>query len=180
MGFSIIFTIHFGVPLFLETPKYCWMVASEIRFFRHQLVVEINPPLIFTRWKGSKSRWWFCLGISGPSTTALWNISKFWCCVQPQVAWAPWHLHTPPQGRLYPLDTKSHTATQRWEVISKKKNATRVTELLYFFFDFEDLKRFCVFWSIEWFAICSGWFWMWEPRWTFRLRCILFAQFINP
>ena len=24
IGFSIIFTIHFGVPLFLETPRFCW------------------------------------------------------------------------------------------------------------------------------------------------------------
>ena len=29
MGFSIIFTIHFGVPLVLETPGLCWLCANE-------------------------------------------------------------------------------------------------------------------------------------------------------
>ncbi len=31
IGFSIIFTIHFGIPLFLETPIYIWLTST--RFF---------------------------------------------------------------------------------------------------------------------------------------------------
>ena len=27
---------------------------------------------------------------------------------------------------------------------------------------------------------CPGWYWMWEPRWTSRSRCILWNQFHKP
>ena len=32
IGFSIIFTIHFGVPLFLETPILCHSVGMKILY----------------------------------------------------------------------------------------------------------------------------------------------------
>ena len=47
IGFSIIFTIHFGVPLFLETPKYCKFprnISSQ---------AMISPPVIEYDLKGT-------------------------------------------------------------------------------------------------------------------------------
>ena len=38
IGFSIIFTIHFGVPLFLETPIYIYDVGKSIIYEFHGLV----------------------------------------------------------------------------------------------------------------------------------------------
>ena len=36
IGFSIIFTIHFGIPLFLETPIYC--TIDPVSEANHQMV----------------------------------------------------------------------------------------------------------------------------------------------
>ena len=43
IGFSIIFTIHFGVPLFLETPIYLGSISSPMIFFIAQAISLILP-----------------------------------------------------------------------------------------------------------------------------------------
>ena len=48
IGFSIIFTIHFGVPLFLETPIYIYDVGKSIIYEFHGLV-NISKRLFPTR-----------------------------------------------------------------------------------------------------------------------------------
>ena len=47
IGFSIIFTIHFGVPLFLEIP------ISEKEPFFPQQKVTFQPPICKQRWQFS-------------------------------------------------------------------------------------------------------------------------------
>ena len=59
----------------------------------------------------------------------------------------------------------------------KHRKLPVVMELLGSFFEILTIfSRPCVFWSIDAphysLPICPGWYWMWEPRWTSRSRCI--------
>ena len=104
IGFSIIFTIHFGVPLFLETSKYVdfwnrWILDAK-HAFRHAVKHHIHTlfwdkpsgqgqTLLFKHVLGYFSFWyngsndisWFFLGLFGtPKTTKkmanLFSIKK--------------------------------------------------------------------------------------------------------
>ena len=52
--FSIIFTIHFGLPLFLKTPILVWYIQVQI-----EIDTCINSSKVLARqWKNSKTKCW--------------------------------------------------------------------------------------------------------------------------
>ena len=57
VGFSIIFTIHFGVPLFLETPKYTW----KYHVCQHppQKKEVTSGGICLRKWIWANWDWWF-------------------------------------------------------------------------------------------------------------------------
>ena len=74
IGFSIIFTIHFGVPLFLETP-ICWLVLLGM-FPSLKLTAS---PLGQNQWQWSSLRWFSLqrMVISRFLAKKRWDFSGF-------------------------------------------------------------------------------------------------------
>ena len=74
IGFPIIFTIHFGVPLFLETPTSSFL-PENLRLFKVTELVRRNAPM------GEACGWWSDVGrFYRPSNSHLLKISTFYMC----------------------------------------------------------------------------------------------------
>ena len=76
IGFSIIFTIHFGVPLFLETPIYRYILYFSM--LSRKSAGRRSGLLVVGFWTIRKVYWMVVIPGSGPRHLDIAQLEKWW------------------------------------------------------------------------------------------------------